>query len=112
MTEEWRPVVGFASYEVSNLGRVRNATTGRPLRSWFVANRSGELYEKVGPMRGGVRKRCFVHRLVAQAFIPNPGCRPEINHFDQNTLNNAADNLEWSTRSENESHKRFMRATA
>jgi hypothetical protein len=117
MTGEWRPVIlGIlrieSNYEVSSLGRVRNRKTGRVLKSFFIVNRSGDLYEKVDLYLAGLRHRRFVHRLVGEAFIPNPEYKPEINHRDTNTLNCAKDNLEWATRLENEEHKRFMRATA
>lgn len=110
MTEEWRPVEGF-SYEVSSRGRVRRAETGRVVKSQFIKART-DLYERVELWRHNHRHIRYVHRLVAQAFIPNPERKPEVNHLDENTLNNAVSNLEWSTRSENEAHKRFMRATA
>jgi hypothetical protein len=117
MTEEWRPVfLGTlrleSNYEVSSRGRVRNKKTGRPKRSFFVINRNGELYEKVNLYLAGIRYPRFIHRLVAEAFHPNPEFKPEVNHGDTNTLNNGKENLEWATRLENEEHKRFMRATA
>jgi hypothetical protein len=117
MREEWRPVrLGIlaleSNYEVSSLGRVRNRKTGRVLSSHFITNRSGDLYEKVDLYLAGIRHKRFVHRLVAEQFIPNPENKPEVNHPDGNTLNNGKDNVEWATREENEAHKRFMRATA
>ena len=117
MTEEWRPVrLGVlaleSNYEVSSLGRVRNHKTGRVLKSYFIVNRSDDLYEKVVLYHAGLKHRRFVHRLVAVAFIANPEYKPEVNHFDENTLNNSAANLEWATRIEQEAHKRFMKATA
>ena len=117
MTEEWRPVLlgvlkAASHYEVSNIGRVRNRETGRVLHSFLITNRNGDLYEKVYLWKSCARYPRFVHRLVGEAFIPNPEQKPEINHFDENTLNNAATNLLWSTRVENEAHKKFMKATA
>jgi len=48
--------------------------------------------------------RYLVHRLIAKAFIPNPDCKWQVNHLDENKLNNAASNLDWATHSENMKH--------
>ena len=96
------------SYEVSNLGRVRNWRTGRILKPWASPARNGS-YLKVGLWRYGRRRVFFVHRLVALAFIPNPQGKPEVNHFDEDTTNNRESNLSWMTRHEQEAHKQFMR---
>lgn len=110
MIEEWKPISGFP-YEVSNLENVRRIETFRSIKPDLIRNRNGNLYAKVRLTRFGIQHKRFVHRLVAQAFIPNPENRPEVNHWDENTLNNIVSNLEWSTRRENEMHKVFMRLT-
>lgn len=97
-SEMWRDVVGYEGlYEVSNAGSIRNALT-KKIRKQFI-NKDG--YEKVQLRKNGVPKNHFVHRLVALSFVCNPDNLTEINHKDENKLNNNADNLEWCTRSYN-----------
>lgn len=61
-------------------------------------------YHLVSISMNGVRKKTFVHRIVALTFIPNPQQKPFINHKDGNKSNNSVDNLEWCTHSENTLH--------
>lgn len=92
MNEIWKPLPGNLSlYEVSNSGKVRNSKTLR-LQSLFK-NQRGYLCVSLGKER----EKRLVHRLVAQAFIPNPQNLPQVNHKDENKLNNNFDNLEWCT---------------
>lgn len=102
MTEEiWRPVVGYEGlYEVSNTGLIRSLDR-------FVGNRNrikGKIlsiqiekggYCSVALSKYGKMKRYKIHRLVAQAFIPNPEGLPQVNHKDEDKTNNSVDNLEW-----------------
>ena len=90
--EEWRPVLGYESrYEVSSLGRVRNMD-GHILKP---IKRRGYLC--LNFCVNGARKDTKIHRLVAEAFIPNPDALPFINHKDEDKENNAVWNLEWCT---------------
>lgn len=109
--EKWQDIQQFEGYEVSNLGKVRGKdrfvkrTTGlcfikgKELKQIF--NKKG--YPEVRFRKKGTHTR-LVHRLVANAFIPNIYNKPQVNHIDGNKLNNSANNLEWSTNSENQKH--------
>ena len=110
MQEIWKDIIGYEGlYQVSNLGRVRRLSKiitdvsqggvrkrlfeGRILSQSFV----GCGYKSVMLSMNGCVKRYNVHRLVAQAFIPNLNDLPEINHLDEDKTNNCVDNLEWCT---------------
>lgn len=96
--EEWRPTVGVAGYEVSSLGDVRNLN-GRHLRP-----RPNKGYLEVFMCVDGKQLTKSVHRLVAEAFIPNPDGLPVVNHINGVKASNGDDNLEWCTRSQNYKH--------
>ena len=96
--EEWRSVVGFNGYFVSNFGRVKNKNN--KILSANVVN--GYLR-----VRFTINKKIYrllVHRLVAQAFIPNPLNLPCVNHKDENKLNNCSNNLEWCNHTYNNNY--------
>ena len=103
--EIWKEIEGYEGlYEVSNTGKVRSLdryTTGnrnRLLKGKELRQRKNELnYCFVNLCKDGVPKNTRVHRLVAQAFIPNPEDKPYINNKDANPMNNHVDNLEWCT---------------
>lgn len=100
MQEVWKSISGFDGYyEVSNLGRVRSLGAGQTHKTPRILS-EGRLvggYRSVVLSKNGVIKQCKVHRLVAEAFIPNPFGLPMINHKDENPSNNRVDNLEWCT---------------
>ena len=89
-------------YEVSNLGNIRNAKTHK-LRKLRINDKG---YHVISLSLGSAKNRptVRVHRLVAEAFIPNPDNKPEINHIDGNKCNNIITNLEWCTPKENVAH--------
>lgn len=97
MSEEWKKVSEFEDYEVSNLGRVRRGQ--KVLKPNTVLG-----YYQVSLCKDGVRRNKRVHRLVCQAFLPNPDDKPTVNHIDHNGLNNTLENLEWATSSEQGLH--------
>lgn len=101
-TELWADAPGFEGYyEVSDQGRVRNTRTKR-IKAQSVQT-TGK-YLQVSLWANNREKRVLVHRLVAQAFIPNPHNKPQVNHINKDDRDNAVANLEWVTASENHKH--------
>lgn len=106
--ELWKPIVGYEDfYEVSNLGRVRSFHgKGRILKQQPI--RTGYLivwlYNGKPHGNGRCGKAYQVHRLVADAFLPNPNCLPEVNHINENKNDNRAENLEWCSHAYNSSY--------
>ena len=82
-------------YQVRNFGRVKSIKFGKEIIMNLNPNSSGYLL--VNLCKDGTVKAFAVHRLVAEAFIPNPYNLPQVNHRDENKLNNNVDNLEWCT---------------
>ena len=107
MKEEiFKEIAGYEGlYEVSNLGNVRRVAgkgckETRVLKPW----KTKDGYMSVNLCKDGNRKDYLVHRLVAQAFIPNPDNLPEVNHIDENKENNQVNNLEWCDHKQNCNH--------
>lgn len=93
--EEWMPIEEHPGYEVSNYGRIKNKK-GTCLG--LSTTKTG--YKTVSLHKNGFSKSYCVHRLVAQAFIPNPLNKPTVDHKDRNKSNNYVGNLRWATRQE------------
>lgn len=96
--EIWKPINNAINYEVSNLGNVRNGLTKQILKNHKT--KTGYLCTTI-KLNDNKYHYCLVHRLVANAFIPNPNNKPCTNHKDFNRSNNKVDNLEWVSYSEN-----------
>lgn len=110
MRELWRNVKGFEELLiVSNLGNVKRLGWVNKAGNFVV-----EKDKKISTHKTGYRyivinyegnqKFLLVHRLVAEAFLPNPDNLPEVNHKDLNKSNNSINNLEWCSRQENVDH--------
>lgn len=107
--EEWRDVVGYEGrYIVSSLGRIvalAHDHITHPYGKEHILHRDAHLltptpfkstkYFYIMFRKEGVRHKCSVHRLVAQAFIPNPHNLPQVDHIDGNRQNNNINNLRW-----------------
>ena len=95
----WKQINNFPMYSVSDTGKVMNTKTGRTLS--LIDNHG---YCMVHLYKNGMRYNKLVHRLVAEAFIPNSSNKPFINHIDGIRNNNLVGNLEWCTNQENIIH--------
>lgn len=99
MKEVWRDIVDYEGlYQVSNLGNIKREN--RMLNK--IKHSAG--YLKVILCKNSVTKNCYIHRLVAKAFIPNPDNKKTVNHKNGIKTDNRVENLEWCTFSENSYH--------
>ena len=114
MKEIWKEIKGYEGlYQVSNLGRVKSLKryVNHSSNSKRIVNEKllkpvvdNTKYYVVSLWKKNKHLRPHIHRLVAEAFIPNPQNKPHINHIDGNKLNNCINNLEWCTPRENVVH--------
>lgn len=104
---QWIKVKGYENYSVSPEGQVRNDKTGRILRP----RRQSQGYIQLHLCRNGKAVQHLVHRLVAEAFIPNPEQYPYVNHINEDKSDNRVENLEWCTKQYNNNYKSRDRRT-
>lgn len=101
MREIWKDIEGYEGlYKISNYGNVYNVTNNFLLKR----NTGNHGYERVILFKNGKKNFYLVHRLVAEAFIPNPNKLPQVNHIDENKNNNNVENLEWCDYKDNANH--------
>jgi len=101
IVEMWLQVRGYPKYEVSSFGRIRNKKSKKILKL-----KSHRGYKRIGLCNNNKQKFFLVHRLVAEAFIPNQQNKTCVDHVDHNKSNNNVVNLRWATHSENGMNKR------
>lgn len=117
VNETWKDIPGYeGAYQVSDMGRVRSLTRQvrtvdragvertRRVRGVILRPSRNRGYPFVVLCLNGESRVVYVHRVVAVAFVENPGARLEVNHVDGKHANNHVSNLEWATRAENHRH--------
>ncbi len=110
MQEEWRDIPGFSNYQASSTGRIRmfyrrRQRLSEPQIVSLYIPKNDRRYITVHVLKdSGTRRTTPVHRLVALAFLPNPGNLPTVNHIDGVKKNNCVENLEWASYAWNMKH--------
>ena len=123
--EVWKDIKGYEGlYQVSNTGRVKSLE--RKVKNWpnglrtikerilkpALNGRESRKYYAVNLYKNGKPKLIKIHRLVALHFVPNPDSLPQVNHIDNDPLNNHYKNLEWGTQRENMAHAYSFKKTS
>ena len=110
MKEEWRSIAGYEGiYEVSSMGKVRSLDrvdiSGRKRNGMILqtvkVGHAPNKYLAVSLSKDGVARKVRIQRLVANAFLPNPENKPEVNHLNEDKMDNRVENLCWATSKEN-----------
>lgn len=99
-------IPGFEDYAITSDGKVISYKTGIPkvMKTWYQNGDRGVKkagYENIKLCKNNKKYHFLIHRLVAEAFIPNPQNLPEVNHKNKNRQDNRLENLEWCTRIQN-----------
>lgn len=116
--EIWKDIIGYEGlYQVSNLGRIKSVDryVKHPIYGLMhIKERilkfgiSGNGYLIVGLYRDGKQTPKLVHRLVAEAFIPNPNNLTDVDHLNTNRTDNRVENLRWCTHKENQNNPKSI----
>ena len=101
--EIWEDIKDYEGlYQISNKGRIKNRY--KILKPNTIKKTKNYSCKQIGLSKNSIKKMFYIHRLVAQAFLPNPENKPQVNHIDSNSMNNFLENLEWCTKEENVKH--------
>lgn len=106
MEEIWKDIAGYEGrYEVSNFGRIKSYVKKKVFGKILSPYLCGEYYAiRLFFAKNRIGKVFFIHKLMAQAFIPNPDNKPEVNHENGIKTDNWLWNFKWVTKSENIQH--------
>lgn len=92
-----RIIENYPNYTISDKGEIVNTNTNKELKPYI--RKDGYVVATLS--KGGKKYKCYLHRLVAETFIPNPDNLPQVNHKDEDKTNNCVSNLEWITSKDN-----------
>lgn len=92
-----RIIENYPNYTISDKGEIINTNTNKELKPYI--RKDGYVVATLS--KGGKKYKCYLHRLVAETFIPNPDNLFQVNHKDEDKTNNCVSNLEWITPKDN-----------
>jgi hypothetical protein len=104
MDEIWKTITYSPNYVVSNMGNIKNTKTNKQITINYDRLKKDNKRARPGLSHNGKLKQYYLHRIVAEHFIDNPGNFPEVNHIDGDYYNNKAVNLEWISKLDNMKH--------